>query len=738
MNKLTRYEQQPAPVVYTQPVRIVSESDADETLDLRRLVHILLRRRWQILLVAALVVAPAAVWTFMAQPMYASATLVSVDPDPVEVLPYREVDRPKITSNYELFMKSQDQMLRSPTLFNRIAERLRTEPDAEQLLPEIPRLWQGLSMQRIENTSLFRLGYLAPSPEVAARVANLYAEEYIRRHFETRQETREKARQLLERELEALEQRVQLSEKQLVSYAQQNNLPATPDGPGTAQQKLSTLAGQSTDAEAQVFAAQARVDMLARASVSEFPSSLNSGVIQGLQSKVLQLEHDLTALRVSFGENWPAVVQRRDELAAVREQLDREKLAVLTEAREQATLELAAAQSRRNLLAGSLASQQQLVNQIENATIQYNIIRREVETNQKMYDGMLERLKQASVTAGMEFGGFHVVEPATPFDEVASPNVKWTLALAAVLGLALGVCIALARDYWDTSVSTVEEVEHLTSLPTLGSVPLVPGAGPALTLLSRWRAALPQRLGGAPTALTRAGKTVPFRPLPIQLSSHSAAAEAVRNVCASILLSRSGRPPKVLMVTSAVPGEGKTTMVRELGQALAERGAKTLLVECDLRRPAFHLVFDVDPKGGLSLFLAGLGRRTPAINEVSPDLHVVAAGPPAPNPVALLNSDKLKSFLDEMAGTYQFIILDAPPVIGLADTRVLAPMTEGVVLVVRAGKVQKAMVRRVSMLLEATGAQVLGAVLNGAEVDDAGAGYYGYYGEDYYRHNQAG
>ena len=710
---LVPYQGGPGPGGPSSPY--VQEAETD-SMEPRRLLRVLLLRRWQILAVAGLVVVPVLVVTLLTRPLYRSSTLVQVDPEPVQVLPFREVDVPTLAPNFDLVMRSQEQILRGPTLTDRVAARLAADTGGRPLNAEIPRLFDSFVVQRLENTQIFRLSYLASDPDVAAKVANLYAEEFIKRHFETRQATREKARNLLTRELDSVEQRVQASEKELLTYAQSHDLPAMDGNEGLAPQKLTALGKQLSDAEGDLFVAQARLSALQRASVDDFPEKLVTPVVSALVSRLAQLEHDLTILHASFGESWPAVVQKRSEIALVREQLVREKSAVLQQAREQATLDRGAAENRRRLIAGSLANQEKVVNTLESASIQYNILRREVETNRKMYEGLLEKLKQTSLTSEIDLGGLHVIEPARAPASPDSPRLWWNLLLASMLGLSLGVCVAFVRDYWDTSISTVEEVEQLTVVPVLGMVPL--------TTASATRRLLP--LGRTDPTLA------PDVPTLGRLSPDRVTSEAIRNVCASILLSRSGEPPKVLMVTSSVLGEGKTTLVSELGAALADSGAKTLLVECDLRRPAFGKIFGVGNDGGLSLFLSGHVGPAPTIHATAHEnLFVVTAGPTTPNPPALLNSDKLRTFLSDMTSSFRFVIIDAPPVLPIADARVLAPMSEGVVLVVRAGRASKDLVRKVCWLLRGTGATVLGAVLNGADPRAAGGSDYRYY-RDYY------
>jgi capsular exopolysaccharide synthesis family protein len=361
------------------------------------------------------------------------------------------------------------------------------------------------------------------------------------------------------------------------------------------------------------------------------------------------------------------------------------------------------------------------------------MIKGEADKNRKLYDGVLEQLKKTSLTSGMEFGGFRVVEQALPPGSVDSPRPLWNLSLAAMLGLALGICIALARDYWDTSVTTVEEVEQLELLPVLGTLPLVQMPSPPRHLIGRMRRRLPGAAHHTGLALAARDSVGVIQPSAdsINLPANPMAAEDVRTICASLLLSRSGRPPRTLLVTSAAPGEGKTTLAAALAQTLADTGAGTLLVDCDVRRGRLGTIFNLAPDGGLTLYLAGHLSSAPTIHATANGkLHVVTAGPSAPNPPALLGSDRMKSFLTRMLSSYQFVILDAPPVLPLADARVLAQMVEGVVLVVRAGRAPKSMVRRACLSLEAAGGTVLGAVLNGLDEDGPDSPYR-YYREYY-------
>ncbi|MBN2319788.1 MAG: polysaccharide biosynthesis tyrosine autokinase [Acidobacteria bacterium] len=699
------------------------QDPSEDRMEARRFIQRILKRKYQILAFILVVMIPTAIVTHFTPRLYRSSALIQINPDPVQVLPFREIgDLPNAAPYYEVYMKTQEQVLRSYSLSSRVRQRISSEPGMETLQAETPHLRGRFDLVRIENSQLFEISYLAPVPENAASIVNLYAEEYIKELFQSRQETREKARKLLETELEGIESQVQASEKELVQYARDHNITGTAQGqPDLVEQKMAVLAAQLTDIETEIAVAKSKVESVKRARAENFPEQFLTTNISSLNAQILQLENDLGALRTLYGENWPEVVQKRNQIALVREQLKREKASVLARALEQAEMDLLAVERRRQLVAISMSEQQKLVDRYRNASIQYNILRREVETNQNLYEGLLERLRQTSVTAGLEFGNIQVVEPGQPSSIPYSPKILYNLGLAALAGLALGICFAFAMDFWDSSISTLEEAEQLAHFPALGAIPRIKQQKMKVRIGSGSRGKK-----GAGTELqlkTRSGaKDVPEKNLPPEV------AESIRNICASILLSKSDRPPRIIMVTSASPGEGKSTLVGHMGKAFADNGYHTLLVESDMRRPALSEAMGIGKEGGLSLFLSGHISPAPKIHETpTPNLSVISAGPKAPNPISLLNSEKLGSFLNEMASSYQFILLDAPPVLAVADARVLCPRVDGIVLVVRAGRTPKNLIRRAWTLLESSGGNVLGMVINGASRNGSESSYYKYY-----------
>ncbi|MEW5976910.1 MAG: polysaccharide biosynthesis tyrosine autokinase [Acidobacteriota bacterium] len=693
-------------------------------LNIRDLVEKLLKRKSLVLLVTLIVVVPVALATFLAPRLHRSTAVLQFVADRPSVLPYKDMTEGPLGGSYEGALKTQEQILKSPLLVERVAERL-GEDTANGEGDRHRYLWaQAFEIRRIPLSELFAISWLAPDPDLAAKIVNLFTEEYIKQFHENRQAIREKNRQALEKELLALEKRLQLSEKDLLSYARDNNIVATDSGQDLVEKKLAAVDQRVGEAEAELAVARSRVAAVQRASIKEFPEKLATALVQNLTSNLLNLEHQLAALRVSYGENWPDVVQKRQEIAMVRDQLEREKSAVLAQAREQARMDLFAVESRHRMMSASLGEQRGLVNRFRDASIQYKILQREVETNRKLYEGLLERLKQTGVMAGLEFGNIQVIEPARPDPNVASPRVWWNLGIASLLGLALGVSLVFLIDFWKNAFASVEELEQSARLPALGAIPLISSPKQKrLRLFERWK----KVLGGS--------SETGVRLLPDRRSQSRSPEEKwpditedIRGICASILLSTSDREPRVILVTSAEPGEGKTTLTGCLGKALAEHGFSTLMIEGDLRRPGLSKLFHVSGEEGLSLFLSGHVRPLPKIHETGTrNLWLVAGGPKPPNPVALLNSDRMASLLSEVSSLFKFVIIDSPPLMAVADARSLGPRCDGVVLIVRAGRTPRSLVLQASALLESSGANILGVVLNGAETSARSAYYHAYY-----------
>jgi len=552
----------------------------------------------------------------------------------------------------------------------------------------------------------------------------MYGEEYLREHFEAKKATRDKATEFLAKELAALKLKLETSEREVIEYGQAQSL----NTEELVKKKLEFVSQEVSNRETELITAQAKVDRLKEASLDKFPTDLVTQNISNLEQKLFGDEQDLTELLTKFDENWPDVRHKREEIRFVKEQMRREKQQLLAEAVEQAQAECRVVERKYEKLVKARSEQQALAEKLSDASVQASILKREAETNQEMYNALMERLKQTSVTAGLEFGNIHVVEAGKPNYGAYTPRVGWNLSLGFLFGLALGVCLAFVLDFWDRSISSTQQLEDRMAIPALGSVPVVPKLMP----------------NGHHTRMLGVVKSAESNTLALEPTKHlngsaltPAAREAFRALCASILLSDSA-VPRTILVTSAVPGEGKTTMVEYLGKAFAESGAKTVLVELDMRKPTFTDRLHLEPSDGAhgaSLFLAGHGSRTsaPILATSTANLFVMPAGPKPPNPIALLGSERLTDLLAHLKSEFRFVLIDSPPVLTVADARVIGPKVDGVVLVARAKRTPRELIERARTQMANTGARILGCALNGVESNNEFYPYYNrYYNESYY------
>ncbi len=401
-------------------------------------------------------------------------------------------------------------------------------------------------------------------------------------------------------------------------------------------------------------------------------------------------------------------------------------------AAERITNDYLAAVRRETLVRQAFEDQQKQANLIANRSVQYNILKREVETNKQLYEGLLQRLKEAGVSAGLKASNIRIVDAAEPPKKPAKPNLLLNLALAVVMGCGLGVGAAFLQEHLDNSLKTSEDVERFLGLPALALIPSVE----SLNGRRGHAYGLPE-----PSKLLAGGNHKPAASPPAprwyridaEAQLPSALAEAFRSLRTSVLLSTADRPPRTLLVSSSQPSEGKTTISINLAISLAQLGHRVLLVDGDLRRPSVRKAFEIENSLGLVSFLTGQQEWRAAVHPTgSAGLDALVCGPVPPNPAELLSSERMRALLEEAKAEYHFVVVDSPPLLNVADSRILATLVEGVVLVVRGGVTPRELAQRAQAYARDVGANLIGVVLNNLDVHGSDDYYYRYYHYGYY------
>ena len=377
-----------------------------------------------------------------------------------------------------------------------------------------------------------------------------------------------------------------------------------------------------------------------------------------------------------------------------------------------------AALQREQLLTSAFEQQKQEANKLNESGIEYSVLKRDAESNRQLYDNLLQRLKEAGVSAGLRSSNIRVVDVARVPTSPITPNIPRSLMLGLLLGIGAGVGLAFVLESLDTTIRNMDEVSAIAMLPALGTIPLQ---------ISR-NGHLRKRL----TTLSRGDGETEWPDLVTYVRPKSEAAEAYRALRTSILLSSFGAPPKVILVTSALPQEGKTTISANSALVLAQRGSRVLLLDADLRRPGIEKLFGIKARGGLSTLISGVDKLEDVLLPFKqvPNLWILPAGPIPPQPVELLSSTVMKEYITRWRNEFDHIVIDTPPCLSVTDAVVLSPDADRVILVARSGKTTKPALRRASELLLQVNARVMGIVLNALNLRSAD-GYYHYYGGTY-------
>ena len=753
----------PGPAMRSDRNRLNPGFTEDDGVDIRRYYQVLIKRRWLIMAVVVTVLAVVALQSFTTTPLYMSSVTIQIDPESSTVVPYKEFyESSERYMGSETYLQTQLEVLKSRALARRVVDRLNlpndprfnapisdgfittqadrirkaamgllssrgqaasgpskaAPPESEPSEPAAtPGTWDAIAtlqsrmdIDQVPNSRLVSISWSSPDPELAAVVVDTIAEEFIEQNLRTRYEATARATEFLKGQLEEIKAKVEKSETELVEYARQNNILNITDRESMAQQTLSDLNHQVTEVQGTLIAESAKYEAVRSATVDNFPQVISNPTIQTLAERLFGLEQNLASLSAQFGSEWPAVVQSRQQIAEVKQQLAKEK----REAIRRAKMEYEMALNRDRMLQGALNRQKAQVNKMNEDSIQYNILQREVDTNKQMYDGLLQRLKEAGVSAGLRMSPIHIVDhgqvPSAPY----LPRKAADLALALGIGLILAVGLAFLMEYMDNTLKTPDDVEASIGLPSLGVIPTISKPGQTQKFL----AAKNSEEDNNSTALLNANE-LRFRVW-----------ESYRSLRTSILLSNSGKPPRTILVTSSVPGEGKTTTVANIGIVLAQTGARTLLVDLDMRKPSLDDKFNCTGEKGISSYLSGNSDLSSLIRPTTyPNLFILPAGFRPPNPAELIGSDKMELGLKLLGDYFKYIVVDSPPVLAVTDALVLSPRVDGVVLVVQGGSTSKDVVRRAGGHLMDVGARILGAVINNVNMD---APEYVHYYRHYY------
>jgi len=704
--------------------------------------HVIVRRRYVVALCAAAVLAGAAIVTFRTTPIYrASATVLIERIDP-NIMKFQEVMTfdPSYLS-YQDYYQTQYRLLESRAVAQRVVRELRLASDPVFLVKKDPgilsRLWTGLTaslrrrpgggdpndpqapyvdavlgglrVEPVKNSHLVSVGFVSPSPELAAKIANGVSEAFIDFGMETRVGTSENAGDFLTEQIATLRTDVADLEHRLQQYGESKEIIPTSGETNTTVTALEDLQRSYSAAQADRAEKEGAWTALRTTPDSAVTQVIQSPLIEKLTSETASLERDQAEMARRFKPEWPALERLTSKLEQSRKRLDEETSLMATSARKSAEGAYRAALERERNLQGMLDSQKHVAMKLSVDSIEYTNLRNEVTKKRETLNELLKRQSEITLSSHLKDtrqSNTRVIDPATIPRDPYRPNKKVNLMLGLMTGLALGAGLAFAIEYLDNTVKSAEEIRRYTGYAAIGIIPEHTASGPR-----------PMRKGA------------PLPEMNADLVTHedprSQLAEAYKELRTATLLASPDQPPRTILVTSCLPQEGKSQTSLNLGIALAQAGKRVLLVDADLRRPRLHKALGVDNERGISTYLSGNSPVKPLIRTTGvPGLDVLTSGPIPPNPSELLGSRNFLALVQEFAesGGYDHLIFDSPPLLSVADPIVVATVLDGTILVVQSGQTPRDALMRGAGKLHQANVKVLGAVLN--SVTDGDRSYY--------------
>lgn len=694
--------------------------------------QILVKRRWVVFTALTVVVATVALGSLMQVPIYTATTRLQIEQNAPNVQPFQEVLSTVPNNFRDDFYQTQYGLIQSRSVARDVINSLdlAQHPEFDFEAPEEPRpgltpdeiaeamrvkmLLGRLTVTPVRNSRLVDISFSSADPSLAAAVANRVAETYIAFNSELRYNTSTRATTSLAHQIANLQEQIDTQEQKLQAYARENGIVALSEKQDISVKNLNDLNDDFTRVRAERIEKEARYAALRESGPGDLTEVLQSQTIKELATNLAELTGRWAELSQKFKPDWPEMVRLDHEIAEAQAHLDAERRNVYEQVLGAAESAYRSSRNEEAKLKEALEEQTRQVQEFSVKEIEYNNRKAEIANRRSTLDALLKRQAETGSAAGLsdiQAGNLRIIDPAEVPASASSPRTLRNIAMALVAGLALGIGLAFFFDYMDRSVKSTEEMHQASGVPSIG---LIPAYRPSRAGLRVIRAAK--------------GNIAPVSG--IEMIAHedpqSVISEAFREVRTALLVSQAGGPPRKVLITSAHPGEGKTSVTVNLAITLAQIGHRVLLVDADLRRPRLHTITGCSNERGLSNYLADAGTPWPEPMATHiENLSVIPSGPLPPNPADLLNSERFQAVQKEMeAQGFDQIIYDSPPVLAVADPSIIAGQADAVVIVAQAGSTARDGLGHAVARLRRVTSRIIGGVLNRAD-RDLQASYYG-------------
>ncbi|MDY6838783.1 MAG: polysaccharide biosynthesis tyrosine autokinase [Thermodesulfobacteriota bacterium] len=728
------------------------EQHLEEHIDLRDYLRVILKRRWTVMTVFVIILISVAIYTFTATPIYQATTRLVIERENPNVVSVEEVMA--VDASGTDYYQTQYKIVESRTVAREVIRRLNLENSEEffptpkdDLLSSLKRSvvetvasWKEsitsllkieeekgadgseayapdtalvsdfidrITVGPIRNSRLVDVSFRAADPVLATKIVNTLARAYIDQNLETKLVAVQNAGKWLHTRIDEEREKVEKAEELLLQYKETHGIVTdfSSDVEQVTAQKLAQLNSQVVQAESRRVEAETRYnqalalvgspDML-----DSIPEVLNNELIRQIKSMEVDLYKRMSELSKKYGQKHPQMLAIESELQTLQKRKAQEVDRVINSLRNEYRVTLAKEKSLKE----ALNKQKKEALDLNQKAIKYGVLRREADSARHMYEVLIKRFKETSLTEDMKTGNIRVIDRAEVPSFPVTPRKKLNLLMAVTLGLFAGIGLAFFFEYLDNTIKVPEDVKRHLKIPYLGPVPLfeVNGQG--------------KQDGTRPELVT-------------VLAPKSTASESYRGIRTSILFSSAESSPQVILVSSVGPAEGKTITTANLAITMAQYGSKVIVLDCDMRKPRMDQILGVPRNEGMSNLLVGSNANI--LRTGVPNLDVIPAGPIPPNPSEILGSARMAHLLGTLRKRYTRVLIDSPPSTAVTDAVALSKSVDGIILVIRAGTTTREMAKNGVAQFDAVGAPMLGVVLNGVGVG-RDSYYYYQYSYDYY------
>jgi capsular exopolysaccharide synthesis family protein len=715
--------------------------------------QVLRRRKGSLFLMIGLGLLIALVFTLPQTPIYEARGLVEIQTLNENFLNMRNVsptadDGGSTAPGYDVQIQTQATILHSQSLLDRVATKLDLEnrmypaqgngrssswrkgfgifgspqaPTREKLLEQLA---GNLKISINANTRLVEIRYDSPDPQLASDFVNTLTSEYVKMNVESHLKTNQQTGEWLTQQMEDVKAKLEKSGEALQAYAQASGLMFTSEKDNVAEEKLRQFQEEVSKAQEERVISQSKYELVSKAAPESLPQVLDDPTLKDYQVKLTDLRRQLAEISSTLTPAHPAVKKVQAQVTTLEQALDQERANVI----QRIWNEYESAKRREHLLAANYTTQASLVSEQAGKVAHYNILKNEVDSDRQLYNSMLQNVQQASLSSALSSSNVRVVDPAIPPSHPYKPTLALNAALGLLGGAFFGLAYVVVQERADRSIRGPGDTTIYLDVPELGAIPAAAAEGDRIFSYYQSGKSLESK-----TSLLG-------QPLQVELVTSSKRpsilADSFRAALTSILYSgENGDRPRVIVITSANPGEGKTSVASNLALALAEISQpvfkqSVLLIDGDMRKPRLHEIFGVPNRWGFSDLLEGktppAGCEEMVFKTGYRNLFLLPSGSPSNNTAALLHSPRALEFLNRMREEFHTIIIDTPPMLHMPDARIIGRFADGVILVVRSAQTIRESALAVKQRLSEDGTRILGTILNQWDPRETNQYTYGY------------